>query len=75
MHGVIQSKAERCERDRYLFIKRIVPGPNHFVGDDITSYRGGWSVDVNRAGHYAIRVNRDGTGCGGDRQVVLSPGQ
>ncbi len=74
MHGVIQSKAERCERERYLFVKRLRPGHNKFVGDDITSYRGGWSVDVNRAGRFAIRIKSDGH-CGGDRQVVVSPGQ
>ena len=74
-HGVIQSKAERCERNRYLFVKRIQHGHNPLVGDDITSYRGGWSVDVNRPGKYAIRVSGANTSCGGDRQVVLSPGQ
>jgi len=76
VHGVIQSRAERCEAGRYLYVKRIQNGHNNLVGDDITSLRGGWSVDINRPGKYAIRINRDsGIDCGGDRVVILSPGQ
>jgi hypothetical protein len=76
VHGVIQSQAERCEAGRYLYVNKIRPGLNKFAGDDITSLRGGWSVDINRPGRYSIRINRDhDRNCGGDRVVVISPGQ
>lgn len=75
IHGVIQSKAERCERGRYLFVKKVKRnGLKHLVGDDITSYRGGWSVDINKPGRYNIRIHRDGS-CGGDKVKIVSPGQ
>jgi hypothetical protein len=69
LHGVLQSQNEGCERDRYVYVKRIRPGFNTFKGADWSSRNGAWSVDVNRAGDYKVFV--DGVGvCGGDAQRV-----
>jgi len=73
-HGVIQSDTEACESHRYIFVKRVQPGRNPFVGYDQTSLRGAWSVDVNAAGKFAIKIDSYG-GCGGDKKIVRSPGQ
>ena len=72
-HGVVQSKNEDCERNRYLVVKRVRKGPNQFVKDDITSFRGGWSAFVERPGEYVIKIDETQF-CGDDRDVVTRPG-
>ena len=73
-HGVIQSDVEACEDRRYVYVKRVQPGRNPYVGYDVSSLRGAWSVDVNAAGKFVIKIFAYG-GCGGDKKVVVSPGQ
>jgi hypothetical protein len=69
LHGVLNSTRERCERNRLVVVKRIRPGHNGFVGADISSFHGGWSVDVNRTGHFSVRVDAD-HGCDGARATI-----
>ena len=73
-HGVIQSQRGKCERHRILVVKKQRPGPNLFVGADVTSWRGGWSVDANQPGTYIFKIDHRRR-CGGDRKVITSAGQ
>jgi len=69
LHGVLSSRAESCESGRYVWVERVRRGPNKFVGDDSSSLRGAWSVDVNRSGVYVVHVDGYGV-CGGDKVRV-----
>lgn len=73
LHGVLASKVEACERVRLVVVKRIRPNRrNRVVGADWSSFNGGWSVDVNRNGKYAVKVrsaNRSQGRCGRDKVI------
>ncbi len=69
LHGVIASKAEFCERDRLVVVRRVQRGYNPVYGHDWSSRNGAWSVDINTEGTYKVII--DGVGnCGGDTQKV-----
>ena len=74
LHGVLQSNNNACEAHRYVYVKKVRPGRNSYVGYDVSSLRGAWGLDVNAPGTYVLKVFASG-GCGGDRLVVNSPGQ
>ena len=59
LHGVIQSKREPCERQRFVVVRKVRPGRNKVIGWDNSSYRGAWSVDVNRTGTYTVGMRRE----------------
>jgi len=76
LHGVIQSRREPCERDRFVVVRKVRPGPrqNKVIGWDSSSFRGAWSVDVNRRGTYTVKmrkeVSSDGYYCSSDKVRV-----
>ena len=71
LQGVLSSTNNSCERGRYVYVRKQRPGPNKFVGDDVSSFTGGWSVDVNGLGTYVIKIDPVGACSGFKKKVTI----
>ena len=71
--GQALSQHPRCMRNREVRLKHVDPGPNTFVGSDLTDRQGDWRVQLGSPNgrYYAVATRKSFTAGNGDLVVCL----
>ena len=57
--GAVGSPRRKCQSERLVRLKRIEPGPNPVIAEDLSNHRGVWRITRgNREGRYYAVVRR-----------------